>query len=38
MINPMAPQRYYGSVDDTVTYDQNDPKRVTGLILFGIRW
>ena len=38
MINPMAPRRYYGSVEDTVTYDPNDPKRVTGLILFGIRW
>ena len=38
MLNPKAPQRYYGSVDDTVTYDQNDPKRITGIILFGIRW
>ena len=38
MLNPRAPQRYYGSVDDTVTYDQNDPRRITGIILFGIRW
>ena len=38
LLNPMAPRRYYGSVDDTVTYDQNDPRRVTGIILFGIRW
>jgi hypothetical protein len=38
IINPMAPRRYYGSVDDTVTYDPNDPRRVTGIILVGIRW
>ena len=38
MLNPKAPQRYYGSVEDTVTYDPNDPKRITGIILFGIRW
>ena len=38
MLNPMAPRRYYGSVEDTVTYDPNDPKRVTGIILFGLRW
>ena len=38
MLNPKAPQRYYGSVEDTVTYDPNDPKRVTGIILFGLRW
>ena len=38
MLNPMAPRRYYGSVEDTVTYDPNDPRRITGLILFGIRW
>ena len=38
LFNPMAPRRYYGSVEDTVTYDPNDPRRVTGLILFGIRW
>ena len=38
LFNPVAPQRYYGSVGDTVTYDPNDPKRVTGIILVGIRW
>ena len=38
MINPMAPRRYYGSVEDTVTYDPNNPSRITGIILFGIRW
>ena len=38
MLNPMAPRRYYGTPDDTVTYDQNNPSRVTGIILFGLRW
>ncbi len=38
LLNPMAPRRYYGSVDDTVTYDPNDPRRITGIILVGIRW
>ena len=38
LFNPMAPRRYYGSVEDTVTYDPNDPKNVTGIILVGIRW
>jgi len=38
MFNPRAPRRYYGSVDDTVTYDQNNPSRITGIILVGIRW
>jgi hypothetical protein len=38
MINPMAPRRYYGDVEDTVTYDPNDPRRITGLILLGLRW
>ena len=38
LLNPMAPRRYYGNVDDTVTYDPNDPRRVTGIILVGIRW
>lgn len=38
MLNPRAPQRYRGSVDDTVTYDQNNPSHITGIILFGIRW
>ena len=38
MINPAAPRHYYGSVEDTVTYDPNDPRRITGIILVGIRW
>ena len=38
LLNPMAPRRYYGSADDTVTYDPNDPRRVTGIILVGLRW
>lgn len=38
MLNPRAPRRYYGTPDDTVTYDQNNPSRITGIILFGIRW
>lgn len=38
MLNPRAPQRYRGSVDDTVTYDQDNPSRITGIIFFGIRW
>ena len=38
MVNPMAPRRYYGTPDDTVTYDQNNPSRITGIILFGLRW
>lgn len=38
MFNPRAPQKYRGSPDDTVTYDQNNPSRITGIILFGIRW
>lgn len=38
MLNPRAPARYRGSVDDTVTYDQQNPSRITGIILFGIRW
>ena len=38
LLNPMAPRRYYGSVEDTVTYDPNNPSRVTGIILVGIRW
>ncbi len=38
MFNPAAPRHYYGSVDDTVTYDPNDPRRITGIILFGLRW
>lgn len=38
MLNPRAPRRYYGTPDDTVTYDQNNPSRITGIILFGLRW
>ncbi|HSH40315.1 MAG TPA: hypothetical protein VK993_16195 [Chthoniobacterales bacterium] len=38
MINPLAPRQYYGTVEDTVTYDPNDPRRITGIILVGIRW
>ena len=38
MLNPMAPRQYYGAPEDTVTYDQNNPSRITGVILFGIRW
>jgi len=38
MLNPSAPQRYYGAVNDTVTYDQDNPSRITGIIFFGIRW
>ena len=38
MLNPRAPQKYRGSIDDTVTYDQNNPSRITGIILFGLRW
>jgi len=44
LINPMAPRRYYGPPQDTVTtepYGGRDPytgNRVTGLILFGIAW
>ena len=38
MINPAAPRHYYGSVEDTVTYDPYNPSRITGIILVGIRW
>ncbi len=38
MLNPRAPQRYFGHPNDTVTYDQENPSHVTGIILFGIRW
>ncbi len=38
MLNPRAPAKYYGTPDETVTYDQNNPSRITGIILFGIRW
>ncbi|MGI8438007.1 MAG: hypothetical protein ACR2NX_14100 [Chthoniobacterales bacterium] len=38
MINPRAPQRYYGTPDATFTYDSYNPSHVTGLIFFGLRW
>ena len=38
MLNPRAPSKYYGSVDETVTYDPYNPSRITGIILFGLRW
>jgi hypothetical protein len=38
LLNPRAPHRYFGSLDDTVTYDQDNPSRITGIILFGFRW
>ncbi len=38
ILNPQAPRRYYGHPNDTVTYDSENPSRVTGIILFGLRW
>ena len=38
MLNPRAPQRYYGTPDETVTYDQYNPSHITGIIFFGLRW
>ena len=38
MLNPGAPDQYRGPVEDTVTYDPDNPSRVTGIILFGLRW
>ena len=38
LLNPRAPRQYFGTPDETVTYDQNNPSRITGLILFGLRW
>lgn len=38
MLNPKAPAKYYGTPDETVTYDPNNPTRVTGIILFGLRF
>ncbi len=38
MLNPKAPAKYYGTPDETVTYDQNNPSRITGIILFGLRF
>lgn len=38
ILNPRAPRRYFGHPNDTVTYDQDNPSHITGIILFGIRW
>ena len=43
LINPRAPQRYYGPPQETIVYDPvsyeaNRHPRVTGLILFGLVW
>jgi len=38
MLNPLAPRKYFGPPDDTVTYDQDNPSKITGIILFGLRW
>jgi len=38
MLNPRAPAKYYGSADETVTYDSYNPSHITGLIFFGLRW
>ena len=43
MLNPRAPQKYYGPPEETVTwsYYNRDPytrQEITGLILVGIRW
>ncbi len=38
MINPTAPREYYGAPEDTVAPDTQDPRRYTGVILFGLRF
>lgn len=38
LLNPRAPRRYYGAPNDTVTYDQDNPSHITGIILLGFRW
>lgn len=38
ILNPRAPRRYFAHPNDTITYDQNNPSHVTGIILFGLRW
>ena len=38
ILNPAAPRRYFGPPEETVTHDPQNPSRVTGLILFGLRW
>jgi hypothetical protein len=38
MINPRAPRRYYGHPEETVVADPQNPNRLVGVILFGLRW
>ncbi len=43
LLNPRAPQRYYGPPQETVVYETenyeaNHHPRVNGLILFGLAW
>ena len=43
LLNPRAPQRYYGPPQETVVYETenyeaNHHPRVNGLILFGLVW
>ena len=38
LVNPLAPARYFGPPQDTVTWDPRNPSRITGLILFGLAW
>ncbi|MFN2507722.1 MAG: hypothetical protein ABR589_03005 [Chthoniobacterales bacterium] len=38
LLNPKAPRRYYGRHEETVTYDPNNPSKVTGIILVGIQF
>ncbi|CAN5304476.1 hypothetical protein BH20VER2_BH20VER2_04490 [soil metagenome] len=38
MLNPGAPQRYYGHPEETVVADPQNPNRTVGIILFGLRW
>ncbi len=44
LLNPLAPRRYYGPPEETVTWepyfnrDRFSGSPITGLILFGLRW
>ncbi|MDQ2918430.1 MAG: hypothetical protein M3R10_00930 [Verrucomicrobiota bacterium] len=43
LLNPRAPQRYYGPPQETVVYETenyeaNHHPRINGLILFGLAW
>ena len=43
MLNPRAPSKYYGPVEETLTWEPfgRDPytrNQITGLILLGLRW